>query len=170
MTLLGVWLKQIVTIVFLAILADFLLPGKSMQRYVRMVMGLAILAMMLQPIVPIFRRDFASKLADAATNEIFGQANTTSAESSFPAFQVQLQHQEHSQEILLLQGRLKQSIATDCGCTVSDVQIGSLRDGTVSSVTVVTPQSNDKVIVRHIVQYVEDELQITAAQVHVVAQ
>lgn len=171
MTALGIWLKQIVTIVFLAILADFLLPGKSMQRYVRMVMGLAILAMMLQPIIPVFREDFASKLADAATNEIFGQPSTnTAATANYTAFARKLQSQEQSQERTILAQRLLMSIATSCACTVLSVDIGSFKDGTVDSVTVITPQAEDQVIANRVRAYVSQELQIPAERVRVAVQ
>lgn len=49
----------------LATIADLLLPTKAMQKYVRMVMGMAIIAAMLQPIVPLLKGDWADKVANA---------------------------------------------------------------------------------------------------------
>ncbi|MCL6631649.1 MAG: stage III sporulation protein AF [Alicyclobacillus herbarius] len=70
MSALGGWLKQIVLVVMLAILADMLLPTRTMQKYVRMVMGLAIIAVMLGPVTPLTQRDWAAHLADWALRQI----------------------------------------------------------------------------------------------------
>ncbi|MDQ0188354.1 stage III sporulation protein AF [Alicyclobacillus cycloheptanicus] len=78
MTALGEWLKQMVIIVLLAVFTELLLPTKAMQKYVRMVMGLAIIAAMLQPIVPLFQRDWADQAAAAAAREVTG-TNATDA-------------------------------------------------------------------------------------------
>lgn len=69
MTAVGEWLKQLVLVVMLATITDLLLPTKSMQQYVRMVMGMAVIALMLQPVVPLLKGDFAEQVANAALNE-----------------------------------------------------------------------------------------------------
>lgn len=66
MTQLGEWLKHIVIIVMLSTIADLLLPTKAMQRYVRAVFGLAIIAAMIQPVVPFFHSNWSDELAGAA--------------------------------------------------------------------------------------------------------
>jgi len=58
------WLQQLIAVVLLASLADLLLPGRSMQRYVRLVAGLFVLLAVLTPILEWIRGDFASRVMD----------------------------------------------------------------------------------------------------------
>lgn len=50
MAALGEWLKQLVLIVLLATFIDLLLPNKTMQRYVRTVIGLFLLMVLIGPV------------------------------------------------------------------------------------------------------------------------
>ncbi|MBO8170358.1 MAG: stage III sporulation protein AF [Bacillaceae bacterium] len=52
------WLKEIIIVVLLAVFLDLLLPNTSMQRYVKMVMGLFILMTMLSPVLRLLNDDF----------------------------------------------------------------------------------------------------------------
>jgi len=54
MTWLTIWLKKIILLVLLAAFLDLILPNTSMQRYVKMVMGLIILLTLISPIFSLF--------------------------------------------------------------------------------------------------------------------
>lgn len=47
------WLQQVVAIIMFASIIDLLLPGPTMQKYVRFVVGLIVLVMLLKPIMAI---------------------------------------------------------------------------------------------------------------------
>ncbi|GIQ70688.1 stage III sporulation protein AF [Xylanibacillus composti] len=49
------WLKEIVVIVLLAVFVDLVLPNRSMQRYVKVVLSLLILLAILSPLVELLR-------------------------------------------------------------------------------------------------------------------
>jgi len=51
---LNLWLKKIILLVLLAAFLDLILPNTSMQRYVKMVMGLILLLTILTPVFSIF--------------------------------------------------------------------------------------------------------------------
>lgn len=51
---LNLWLKKIILLVLLAAFLDLILPNTSMQRYVKMVMGLILLLTILSPVFSIF--------------------------------------------------------------------------------------------------------------------
>lgn len=87
MTQFGEWLKQIVVIVMLSAIADLLLPTKAMQKYVRAVFGLAIIAAMVQPITPFFRYNWADQLSNAVSSELENEASLPSQLSSNDASQ-----------------------------------------------------------------------------------
>ncbi|EGK14325.1 hypothetical protein HMPREF9374_0286 [Desmospora sp. 8437] len=55
--LLSGWLKQIVILVLIAVFMDLLLPNNSMERYVKLVMGLLIILSILSPIFQWIRQD-----------------------------------------------------------------------------------------------------------------
>ncbi|WP_018755124.1 stage III sporulation protein AF [Paenibacillus terrigena] len=64
---LGGWLKQIIFIILLATFIDLILPNRSMQRYVKLVISLLILVTIMTPILSIFRSSFADQLAENYT-------------------------------------------------------------------------------------------------------
>lgn len=48
---LGEWLKSVIMIVMFAAFVDLILPGKSMQRYARLVLSMLILLALLRPVI-----------------------------------------------------------------------------------------------------------------------
>lgn len=65
MTWLTLWLKKIILLVLLAAFLDLILPNTSLQRYVKMVMGLIILMTIISPVFALFQLsqdDLALKL------------------------------------------------------------------------------------------------------------
>ncbi|MBP3952311.1 stage III sporulation protein AF [Bacillus suaedae] len=51
------WLTNIILLILLATILELMLPNSNMQRYVRMVVGLLLLVVMLQPLLSIFTED-----------------------------------------------------------------------------------------------------------------
>ncbi|MBX5436313.1 MAG: stage III sporulation protein AF [Alicyclobacillaceae bacterium] len=94
MTAVGEWLKQIILIVLLAAFTEWLLPTQSMQKYVRTVLGLAVIAAILQPLVPFFRGDWAERLAQSAVEQLTGAASSAAAPAvDVDSLQAQLRRQ-----------------------------------------------------------------------------
>ncbi|WP_438432220.1 stage III sporulation protein AF [Gorillibacterium sp. sgz500922] len=58
MAWLSSWVKEILVVVLIATFADMLLPNKSMQRYVKTVIGLFLLMLLLSPVLRLFRMDW----------------------------------------------------------------------------------------------------------------
>ncbi|MGM1020663.1 MAG: stage III sporulation protein AF [Bacillota bacterium] len=65
MTWLGGWLKELVLIVLLASFIDMILPSRSMERYVKLVLSLLILLTLLSPVV---------RLLSTSPSELLGRA------------------------------------------------------------------------------------------------
>jgi stage III sporulation protein AF len=62
---LTIWLKKIILLVLLAAFLDLILPNTSMQRYVKMVMGLILLLTIISPVFSLFhlsQEDLALRL------------------------------------------------------------------------------------------------------------
>ncbi|WP_157796528.1 stage III sporulation protein AF [Bacillus sp. FJAT-45037] len=51
------WLTNIILLILLATILELMLPNSVMQRYVKMVVGLLLLVMILQPLLSIFTED-----------------------------------------------------------------------------------------------------------------
>jgi stage III sporulation protein AF len=64
-TWLGGWLKELVLIVLLASFVDMILPSRSMERYVKLVLSLLVLLTLLSPIV---------RLLSSSPSEVLGRA------------------------------------------------------------------------------------------------
>lgn len=65
---LGDWLREVIMIVLLASFIDLLLPGRNMQRYVKVVLSLFILLTILSPVVSLFHLQFDWEDAKARLN------------------------------------------------------------------------------------------------------
>ncbi|MCL6453193.1 MAG: stage III sporulation protein AF [Alicyclobacillus sp.] len=169
MTALGGWIRQLVLLVFLAIVAELLLPAQALQRYVRMVMGLAILAVMVQPFLPIVRGHWANQAADAAVREIFSvQSDTNSAiDARLGEFSNVLHAEAEATATQLAEQRLQVQIEAACHCTVRAVEILGLDGSHVQSVTVHTPSAQDPQVRQAIVSFVASTLMIAPEAVAV---
>ncbi len=58
---LSLWLQKIILLILIATFLDMLLPNSSMQRYVKLVMGLIILLSIITPIMQIFQKDLSTE-------------------------------------------------------------------------------------------------------------
>lgn len=58
---LSLWLQKIILLILIATFLDMLLPNSSMQRYVKLVMGLIILLSIIAPIMQIFQKDLSAE-------------------------------------------------------------------------------------------------------------
>jgi len=167
-TLLGAWLKQIVMIVLLAVFADLLLPTKAMQKYVRTVLGLAIIAAMLQPIVPFLRPDFADKVAQLALSEFDkGQAEQANSSGAATNYQHVLQQQQNSQANQLLGEQILRNMPRAFRQAVTSVSVtGSEEQPNTIGVTV--NEVGSSLSIQDLKQWVATYLNILPQQVTIV--
>jgi stage III sporulation protein AF len=133
---LGHWLKQLMILVLLAGLTDLLLPTQAMQRYVRTVMGLAVIAMMLQPIVPLFDRAWPERAAAVAVQEL-DKAQTQASGASVNAIVSAMADMQAQQTDALLAQRLKQEVEVQYGVQVTAVEVtGAAAGGTQTRIVI----------------------------------
>ncbi|TQS00391.1 stage III sporulation protein AF [Paenibacillus ottowii] len=93
MTWLGGWLKELVLIVLLASFVDMILPSRSMERYVKLVLSLLVLLTLLSPIV---------RLLSSSPSEVLGRALDLQRQAEIGAREPTLE------EILAKGNKLKQ--------------------------------------------------------------
>ncbi|MEO3944388.1 stage III sporulation protein AF [Gorillibacterium sp. CAU 1737] len=92
MAWLSSWIKEIIVVVLLATFADMLLPNKSMQRYVKTVIGLFLLMILLTPVLHLFRMNWDTDRLLQSIREQSGSAlviptNGQAASTSLGAIQ-----------------------------------------------------------------------------------
>ncbi|WP_347549665.1 stage III sporulation protein AF [Pseudalkalibacillus hwajinpoensis] len=68
------WVTNIIVLILLATVLELLLPNSSMQRYVKMVIGLMLMAVILSPILSIFTEDFDRLLRSVTIEDAAGSA------------------------------------------------------------------------------------------------
>ncbi|GAK39905.1 stage III sporulation protein AF [Paenibacillus urinalis] len=62
------WLRELILVVLLATFVDMLLPNKSMERYVKLVLSLLILLTLISPIINLINQDSNERLSAALTD------------------------------------------------------------------------------------------------------
>lgn len=82
MSWLSGWLKELILMILLASFIDLLLPNQSMQRYVRMVVGMFLLLALLEPVFQWFQKDWnADQWLAAAERSLDSRRAVAAAES-----------------------------------------------------------------------------------------
>lgn len=168
---LGEWLKQLVIIVLLAAFADLLLPTRSMQKYVRMVMGLAIIAAMLQPIVPLLSRNWSDQAASTAANELLPSGGTSAEGAaqagSLRALTTDIKRQTEQTAEHLLATRLRGEVQALYPVSVSSIDVSGVdKSGSQLSVRVVLAQASGA-MAEKVRNHLAHELDIPIGQVTV---
>lgn len=127
MIALGIWLKHLVLIVIVSVIADLLLPTKSMQKYVRAVLGIAIIAAMIQPITPMFRQNWVEDITTAITDEVTRNGaesvNEPSSLTSVDRYKAQLDAQEAAQADIELADATKEALPANLRDHVTNIVI-----------------------------------------------
>ncbi|MDO3677041.1 stage III sporulation protein AF [Paenibacillus ehimensis] len=142
MDFLSGWLKSIVMVILLATFVDLLLPNRSMQRYVKTVIGLFLLLSLLQPLFSLLgqRSQLDERIKDAlitsgaaspgrlaggAAGEVESLPATLQRAEALKAKQ-----QEQSRKLVETQaaGLMKRSIEQKAGVKVRSIQVETAPD------------------------------------------
>lgn len=119
------WLTQIIIVVLLAVFVDLILPGSSMHRYVKLVMGLFILMTMLSPILSIISKDFSIQetLADMVDNPEMEGTQREAFERQAERLKVFQQNQSRDYMSQYIRSRIKEQIETSYPVQVENVEV-----------------------------------------------
>lgn len=168
MTALGIWLKQLIMMVLLAVFAELLLPTKSMQKYVRAVLGLGIIAVILTPIVPLLNPEWANQAANIAAAELESGNGTrpdgTTAATEEYAAALKTERQSTADEMLKTQ--LNTSLPSEYRPYVTSIVVTGSASGT-NTTHVSISRTSGPVSSKQIQNWAANLLGISAAQVSV---
>ncbi|RRJ66473.1 stage III sporulation protein AF [Paenibacillus oralis] len=82
MNWLAEWLKEIISIVLIAVFVDLLLPNRAMERYVKLVVSLLILLTLISPVMRFFSSDAKKELETAFSESMEGLENEAAGQST----------------------------------------------------------------------------------------
>ncbi len=66
MNLLTEWVTQIILFLLLAMVVDLLMPDSSMKKYIKVVVGLVLILIFLQPLFRLFQMDIETMMSNAS--------------------------------------------------------------------------------------------------------
>lgn len=64
------WIREIILLILMAVLLELLLPNSTLQRYVRMVVGLLLLLALLKPVLSVFDTNVNDMLSAFSSSAI----------------------------------------------------------------------------------------------------
>lgn len=67
MEFISAWITQIILFIIVATIIDLMVPDLSMKKYIKLVLGLVLILLLLQPIFSLFQLDFEAAIEDAYT-------------------------------------------------------------------------------------------------------
>jgi stage III sporulation protein AF len=131
MSWLNEWMREVIMVVLLATFVDLILPSRSMERYVKLVLSLLILLTLLQPIINLFKDSPEQKLSAAfKIQELNSTHFTNGKETTLQQILSQAEQMKHQQQTESLQWageevaqQMKQQIQDETGSLVQEVKV-----------------------------------------------
>jgi stage III sporulation protein AF len=119
-------LAQLIVIVVISIVAEMLLPTRATEKYVRAVLGVAMIAAMINPIVPLLKGQSAKALASTAASLFQGAPAapaTPSSASLETSYQQTLDHEEETSADRLVAASLRSTLPAALRNDISSIEI-----------------------------------------------
>lgn len=163
---LGDWLKQLILIVMVSIVAEMLLPTKATEKYVRAVLGVAVIAAMVSPIVPLLKGISNQQLANTVTSRLFDSSSGSPLSNNAleRSYQDTLDHEEVTTADTMVAASLRESLPPSVQSHVKAIQVTSAL--TPSNMLVhVMLDGGGKTIVDQVTANISENLQIDPNQV-----
>lgn len=102
------WVTNIILFILLATVIDMLLPNSSMQKYVKMVVGLLLIAIILTPIFKLISSDFEASLSSIPALQLPGGKNM---KNEIELKKKEIQAEEHAYILEQMAVQLKKDVA-----------------------------------------------------------
>ncbi|WP_053364060.1 stage III sporulation protein AF [Bacillus sp. FJAT-27251] len=88
------WITNIILFILLATVIDMLLPNSSLQKYVKVVIGLLLISIILSPIMKIFSSDFEASLSSLSNYQ--NPVQTKKMENLIESKKKEIQASQHA--------------------------------------------------------------------------
>lgn len=118
------WITNIILFVLLATVIDMLLPNSNLQKYIKMVTGLLLIAIILTPILKLVSNDFEEVLASIPSIEASGEKNL---ENSIETQKKEIQAFQHAYILeewaVQIEKEMEEELMAQYGLEIVDVEI-----------------------------------------------
>ncbi|MFM9279075.1 stage III sporulation protein AF [Paenibacillus jiagnxiensis] len=132
MSWLGEWLRHLVMVVLLAAFVDLILPSRSMERYVRLVLSLLVLLALISPIAQLLRGNPAAELRQAFLAQERAESGQQQSLERILAQGQQLQRKQEQTAMQYAAGevarQMKGQIEQETGERVQSVEVAFAQD------------------------------------------
>lgn len=105
------WVTNIILFILLATVIDMLLPSSGMQKYVKMVMGLLLIAIILTPVLKLVSTDFEAAISSIPKS--FESQNEKNIKNTIEMKKKEIQAQEHAYILEQMAVQLKKDVAEE---------------------------------------------------------
>lgn len=136
----AVWVKNIVLVVLFAAFMELLLPSSSMQRFIRVIMGLFIMLTILNPALDIIQNRIASgQELSAVTTTLNNSVNNSNVTTSMTEERDKLSYELYKKElakqiravVTTVDGVADAKVAVDVNTAADGKFAGSIKNATV---------------------------------------
>ncbi|MGE5551408.1 MAG: stage III sporulation protein AF [Bacteroidota bacterium] len=149
MTILGAWLRKLVGTAIILGFLELILPEGELQRFARVVMGLLVVLVLLQPLAAILRQDLPLERVLAARDEPAGGRNAQPADGIVAAGLSALQEARRAE----LEKSIRALCAEAAGVRLSAVDVALDADGMPKIAAGVTGAADARRVKRLIVSH-----------------
>lgn len=97
------WVTNIIMFILLATVIDMLLPSSSMQKYIKIVTGLLLIAIILTPVLKLISKDFESSFSSITSLKAPGEKNNIENLIEFKKKEIQASQRAYILEQMAVQ-------------------------------------------------------------------
>ena len=151
MGLLTEWIINIIIFLLLAMVIDMLLPESDMKKYVKLVTGLLLIAIIITPIFKIMSTDFDQVLASLSENEV---NHDQTQESLLELKKKEIQASNHAytleQMAVQMKDEVEKELMDNFGMSITNISISAGTDlepttETLQKITVYLEPGEEKI-------------------------
>ncbi|MRX73172.1 stage III sporulation protein AF [Bacillus lacus] len=118
------WVSNIILFIFLSIIIELLLPSSAMKKYVKVVLGLLLIVMILQPVFSFFSKDIGESLGE--WQEANGTGNDYIKKSiDLKKREIQASHTAYilEQMAVQLKSMAEEELVNSYGLEIADIKL-----------------------------------------------
>nr|WP_281241725.1 stage III sporulation protein AF [Sediminibacillus albus] len=124
MSTLTEWVTQIIMFLLLAMLVDLLMPNSSMKKYIKVVVGLILILIFLQPLFHLFQMDIDTMMANAL-NGLETDVTEENMKNSIDLKKNEIQASQHAyileEMAVQMKNEVEEGLEKEYGVVIADI-------------------------------------------------
>ncbi|TCN22912.1 stage III sporulation protein AF [Mesobacillus foraminis] len=144
MDFLKAWITNIILFILIATVIDMLLPNSSLQKYVKVVVGLLLISIILSPVMKLFTSDFETAIA--SLSKIQGSLENKNIENSIDSQKKEIQASQQAYILEQMAVQLKMDAEEEL-MEQHDMEIAGIQVKANETDETLTPESLESITV-----------------------